>query len=211
MSDAEGKVTSKDTEEVIMEATFRAISKHGYADLRMRDIGEEMEMTRQVIHYYFDGKYDLLSSFLEHIIDQYEGSVDVDEDTDPRTELAVRIDQCLFGPEFDEFGHWDRMKVFHELYSHAQNDEQHREIFNSHYEGMRDSIIAVVEEGMEEGVFRTVDAERMGQLITDVIHAARGRKISLGHDDAPEEARSAIDEFILDSLYVDDERQQHRS
>ncbi len=211
MSDTEGKVTSKDTEEVIMEATFRAISKHGYADLRMRDIGEEMEMTRQVIHYHFDGKYDLLSSFLEYIIDQYEGSVDVDEDADPQTELAIRIDQCLFGPEFDEFGHWDRMKVFHELYSHAQNDEQHRAIFNDHYESMRDSIVEVLEEGMEEGVFRKVDAERMGQLITDVIHAARGRKISLGHDDAPQEIRRAIDEFILNSLYVDDELQQHRT
>ena len=210
MSDADGKVTAKDTEVVIMEATFRAISKHGYADLRMRDIGEEMEMTRQVIHYHFDGKYDLLSSFLEYIIDQYEGSVDIDEDAAPRTELAVRIDQCLFGPEFDEFGHWDRMKVFHELYSHARNDDQHREIFNSHYERMRDSIVEVVEEGMEEGVFRKVDADRMGQLITDVIHAARGRKISLDHDDAPEEARRAIDEFILGSLYVDDDPQRHR-
>ncbi len=206
MSDAEGNVASKDTEEVIMEATFRAISRHGYADLRMRDIGDEMEMTRQVIHYHFDGKYDLLSSFLEYIIDQYEGSVDVDEDADPKTELAVRIDQCLFGPEFDEFSHWDRMKVFHELYSHAQNDDQHREIFNSHYERMRDSIVAVVEKGMEDGVFRTVDAEQMGQLLTDVIHAARGRKISLGHDDAPEDARDAIDDFILDSLYVSDDR-----
>jgi hypothetical protein len=34
-----------------------------------------MEMTRQVIHYHFDGKYDLFSSFLEYVIDQYEGSV----------------------------------------------------------------------------------------------------------------------------------------
>ncbi len=58
---------------------------------------------------------------------------------------------------------------------------------------------------MEQGVFREVDAERMGQLITDVIHAARGRRISLGHDDAPEEARRAIDEFILDSLGVETE------
>lgn len=203
MSDLDAKVTSKDTREVIMEATFRAISKHGYADLRMRDIGNEMEKTRQVIHYYYDGKYDLLSSFLEYVIDQYEGSVEVDEDADPRTELDARIDQCLFGPEFDDFTHWDRMKVYHELFVYAQNDGQHREIFNAHYERIRGSIVEVVEEGIERGVFRDVDAERMGQLITDVIHSARGRRISLGHDDAPEEARRAIDEFILDSLYAD--------
>src|SRR6056297_3223788 len=85
-------VSSKDTKEVIMEATFRALSKHGYKDLRMRDIGEEMDLTRQVIHYHFDGKYDLMSSFLEHIIDQYEGSVVVEGDADPRTELRARVD-----------------------------------------------------------------------------------------------------------------------
>ncbi|MGM0446775.1 MAG: TetR/AcrR family transcriptional regulator [Methanobacteriota archaeon] len=193
-------VSSKDTKEVIMEATFRALSKHGYKDLRMRDIGEEMDLTRQVIHYHFDGKYDLMSSFLEHIIDQYEGSVVVEGGADPRTELRTRVDQCLFGPEFEEFSHWDRMKVYHELYTHAQNDGEHRELFNDHYERIRGSIVEVVEEGIEDDVFRDVDAERMGQLVTDVIHAARGRRISLGHEDAPEEAQEAMDEFIFESL-----------
>ncbi|MFC5277398.1 TetR/AcrR family transcriptional regulator [Halorubrum rubrum] len=197
---AAAAVSSKDTKEVIMEATFRALSKHGYTDLRMRDIGEEMDLTRQVIHYHFDGKYDLMSSFLEHIIDQYEGSVVVEHDADPRTELRARVDQCLFGPEFGAFDHWDRMKVYHELYTQAQNDGEHREVFNDHYDRIRGSIVEVVEEGIEEGVFRDVDAERMGQLVTDVIHAARGRRISLGHEDAPEEARQAIDEFVLESL-----------
>jgi len=39
----------------------------------MRDIGAEMEVTRQVIHYHYDGKYDLMAKFLEYVIDQYEG------------------------------------------------------------------------------------------------------------------------------------------
>ncbi|WP_226007081.1 TetR/AcrR family transcriptional regulator [Natrinema salinisoli] len=202
MSESREKVSSKDTRQVIMEATFRALSKHGYKDLRMRDIGDEMELTRQVIHYHFDGKYDLLSSFLEYVIDQYEGSVEVNEDAEVRTELNARIDQCLFGPEFEDFSHWERMKVYHELYTYAQNDGEHREIFNDHYDRIRGSIVEVVEEGIEEGTFEPVNADRMGQLITDVIHAARGRRISLGHEDAPEEARKAIDEFILDSLYA---------
>ncbi|WP_440991634.1 TetR/AcrR family transcriptional regulator [Haloarchaeobius baliensis] len=205
MSESDEKVSTKDTEEVIMEATFRALSKHGYSELRMRDIGEEMELTRQVIHYHFDGKYDLMASFLEYIIDQYEGSVEVDGDADPRTELDARIDQCLFGPEFEEFSHWDRMKVYHELYTFAQNDETHREIFNDHYGRIRGSIVEVVEEGIEQGTFRDVDSERMGQLITDIIHAARGRRMALGHEEAPEEARQSIDEFVLDSLTLDEE------
>lgn len=201
MSDPEGKVTSKDTREVIMEATFRALSKHGYKDLRMRDIGEEMDLTRQVIHYHFDGKYDLMSSFLEYVIEQYEGSVEVEKNADPRVELEARIDQCLFGPDFEEFTHWDRMKVYHELFAHAQNDERHRELLDEHYEQISRSIIEVVQEGIDAGVFRDVDATLMGEFITDAIHVARERRVSLGHDDAPEDARRAIHEFVLDSLY----------
>ncbi|WP_226021952.1 TetR/AcrR family transcriptional regulator [Halomicrobium salinisoli] len=200
MSESDARVESGDTREQIMEATFRALSEHGYKDLRVRDIGEEMDLSRQVIHYHFDGKYDLLSSFLEYVIDQYEGSVDVDGEADPRAELDARIDQCLFGPEFEEFTHWDRMQVYHELYAHARNDERHRELFDAHYDRIRGSIVTVIEEGIERGAFREVDAELMGQLLTDVIHAARERRIALGHEDAPEEARRAVDAFVLDSL-----------
>jgi len=200
---AEEKVAARDTREIIMEATFRALAKHGYSDLRLRDIGEEMELTRQVIHYHFEGKNDLMASFLEYVAEQYEGSVEVPDDADPRTELDARIDQCLFGPEFEEFTHWDRMKVYHELFAHAQNDEQHREILDAHYEEIKGSIVQVVERGIEAGVFRDVDADLFGQLVTDQIHVARERRISLGHDDAPEQARRAIDEFVLDSLYAD--------
>jgi AcrR family transcriptional regulator len=203
MSEREEKVTSKDTREVIMEATFRALSKHGYSDLRMRDIGEEMELTRQVIHYHYDGKYDLMASFLEYITEQYEGSVEVDETDDPRDELEARIDQCLFGPEFEEFSHWERMKVYHELFAHAQNDERHQEILDEHYDQIKASIVGVVERGVEAGVFRDVDPDLMGEFITDAIHVGRERRISLGHDDAPERARQAIHEYVLDSLYED--------
>jgi AcrR family transcriptional regulator len=54
MSEPEATARSGDTRERIMEATFRAVSKHGYTDLRVRDIGAEMELSRQVIHYHFD-------------------------------------------------------------------------------------------------------------------------------------------------------------
>lgn len=205
MATPDDDIAATDTREAIMEATFRALKRRGYSDLRLRDIGEEMPMTRQVIHYHFDGKRDLMSSFLEHIIDQYEGSVDVGPDADPRTELDARIDQCLFGPDFEEFSHWDRMKIYHELFAHARNDEEHRETFTEHYDRIRGSIVEVIKAGIEQGVFRDVDPVRVGQLVTDMIHVARERRLALGHEDAPEEMRTAIDDFVVDMLCTDDE------
>lgn len=190
-----------DTREAIMEATFRALSKHGYSNLRMRDIGEELDKSRTLIHYHYDGKLDLITEFLEYVIEQYEGSVEITEETDPWTELDRRINQCLFGPEFeDDFGHWERMRVYHDLFSQVQHNDRHREIFDAHYTKIRNSITQAIERGIEEDVFRDVDAEELAQLITDIIHIARERKISLGHDDAPDQTRRAIDEFLLSSL-----------
>ncbi len=200
MSDSSETVSAKDTEEVIMEATFRALSKHGYTDLRMRDIGEEMDLTRQVIHYHFDGKYDLMSSFLEYVIEQYEGSVQVDEETDPRSELDARIDQCLFGPEFEEFTHWDRMKVYHELYTYAQNDGEHRDFRRplrtyprKHRRGRRRRNRAGPVPIGRRRTNGTVDHRRHPRC-PRTADLTRSRR-------RPEETRRAIDEFILDSLH----------
>jgi hypothetical protein len=34
-------------------------------------------MTRQLIYYYYESQHDLTSAFLEYVIEQYEGSVEV--------------------------------------------------------------------------------------------------------------------------------------
>lgn len=183
-----------------MEATFRALSEHGYADLRMRDIGDEFEMTRPVIHYHYNSKHELISSFLEYLIAQYKDDVDADEGEDHWERLRIRIDRCMFGPEIDGFDHWERMTVYHELFSQAQHNDVHRELFNEHYEGMVVGLADAIREGVEDGTFAEVDAMELAQLLTDVIHSARARRISLGQADAPERARVAIDAFVLTSL-----------
>lgn len=200
MSSPDQRSSSEETREAIMDATFRALSNHGYADLRMRDIGEEFEMTRPVIHYHYNSKHELISSFLEYLIAQYKTD-DAIADTDDHWErLEIRIDQCMFGPDIDGFDHWERMKVYHELFSQAQHNEVHRELFNEHYEGMVVGLADVIRDGIEQGAFADVDAMELSQLLTDVIHSARARRISLGQKDAPEQARAAIDTFVLASL-----------
>jgi AcrR family transcriptional regulator len=200
MTSPERRSSSEETREAIMEATFRALSKHGYTDLRMRDIGDEFEMTRPVIHYHYNSKHELIASFLEYLIGQYKDDVAVDDVDDHWERLRIRLDQCMFGPEIDGFDHWERMTVYHELFSQARHNDDHRALFNEHYEGMVVGLADVIREGIEDGTFAAVDAMELSQLLTDVIHSARARRISLGREDAPERARAAIDAFVLPSL-----------
>ncbi|MCH7661289.1 MAG: TetR/AcrR family transcriptional regulator, partial [Euryarchaeota archaeon] len=58
----------------------------------------------------------------------------------------------------------------------------------------------VIQEGINHGVFADVDVMEFSQLLTDIIHSARARRISLGEKDAPEQARAAINTFVLTSL-----------
>lgn len=200
MTRPEQRSSSEETREAIMEATFRALSKHGYTDLRMRDIGDEFEMTRPVIHYHYNSKHELISSFLEYVIAQYKNDVALDGSDDHWERLQIRIDQCMFGPDIAGFDHWERMKVYHELFSQAQHNETHRELFNEHYERMVIGLADVIRDGIEQGTFADVDAMELSQILTDIIHSARARRISLGQKDAPEQARAAIDTFVLPSL-----------
>lgn len=200
MTSSEQRSSSEETRKAIMEATFRALSKHGYTDLRMRDISDEFEMTRPVIHYHYNSKHELISSFLEYIIAQYKNDVAIDDSADQWERLQTRIEQCMFGPDIDGFDHWERMKVYHELFSQAQHNDTHRELFNEHYEQMVIGLADVIQDGIEQGTFADVDAMELSQLLTDIIHSARARRISLGQKEAPEQARIAINTFVLTSL-----------
>ncbi|MCL7417829.1 MAG: TetR/AcrR family transcriptional regulator [Halalkalicoccus sp.] len=94
MSSPDRRASSEETREAIMEATFRALSKHGYADLRMRDIGEEFEMTRPVIHYHYNSKHELISSFLEYVIAQYKDDDTIDAEDHWDTSGSGSISVC---------------------------------------------------------------------------------------------------------------------
>lgn len=59
-----------ETEQRIREAAFRALAEHGYADLSIKDIGEELNQNLSIIYYYyFDSKDDLLLSMLDVFIE----------------------------------------------------------------------------------------------------------------------------------------------
>ncbi|WP_435077165.1 TetR/AcrR family transcriptional regulator [Halococcus sp. AFM35] len=69
--------------------TYRALSKHGYANLTMQAIADEFEKTKAVLHYHYDTKDRLLAAFLGYILDRFMDRSDVADD-DPDARLDVR-------------------------------------------------------------------------------------------------------------------------
>lgn len=190
----------EDTYHALMEATYRALCNHGYTNLRVRDIDEEFEKSRQLINHYYDGKDELISAVLDYLLEEYEARIELPEQADPETRLAAYIDQFLYGPTIEGFDHWELLMAINELRSQAHHNEEHRAMLEERTQWIIDSMSEIIAEGIEQGVFRPVDPERTANTINDIIDGARQRKITFEDEKALDEARRALDEFIFPRL-----------
>jgi AcrR family transcriptional regulator len=189
-----------ETHEAIMRATYRAFCAHGFADLTMRDIAEEFEKSRSLLHYHYETKQELIVALLEYLLEEHPAKAAASEIDDPATRLELFVDRGLFGPEDGAFDFWEFHTALLELRSHGHRDDAYREQLDRNVGFVTDLLAATIREGIEAGRFRDVDPEATALFLHDAIDAARIRKITLGHDDAPRRTREAIETYVLSTL-----------
>lgn len=117
-----------DSREQIMEATFRALCEHGYADLSIQRIADRCDRGKSLIYYHYDDKQDLMLSFLDHLADR----IEEDQRSEPDRSTGERLDTYLdrlFGREEQD---WRFQTALQELRIAGQSDaaiaERFREI-----------------------------------------------------------------------------------
>ena len=172
--------------EEIMDGVYRALRAHGYADLTMQDIADECSKSKSLLHYHYDTKEDLLVAFLEHIITDSAERIEARADDPPTERLVGLLGWFVFGA--DEV---DR-EAFHiallELRTQGPFNDRIREQLVRSDRLLRGTVAEIIEDGIDEGVFRAVDVEETAALIVATIDGARTRQITLGRsDDRPAE------------------------
>ncbi|APX96762.1 TetR/AcrR family transcriptional regulator [Natronorubrum daqingense] len=194
-----------DTEEAIMRATYRALCNHGYANLTMQAIADEFDKTKGVLHYHYDTKQDLLVSFLEYLLSAFQENIAVDG-ADPAERLEALIETLLFGPpERGRFDHWELTTAMLEIRSEAPHNNEFRRQLSRNYETVEATVVAIVEAGIEQGIFRDVDPEQVATLLLASINGARIYQVTLERDDVAEVTRSSLDAILEHWLYCPDE------
>lgn len=199
MTDAKPPSMPRDTYESLVDATVVALVKHGYGDLTVRDIDAEWEKSRQLINYYFDGKDELLSAVLVDVIERAEGNLPDRSADDPLTELHEALDAMLLEPD-EELYFWEFLTAVYEMQSQAHRNPEYRERFNQIAENSVEHLAEIIQRGIDEGAFVDVDAHQTAKVIDDIVTGAHTKKIYLGQDDAPPNAREALDQFIVSRL-----------
>ncbi|QRV15104.1 TetR/AcrR family transcriptional regulator [Haloterrigena salifodinae] len=191
---------SEDTVDDLMEATYRALCKHGYAELTMQDIAAESDKSKGTLHYHFDGKGDLLESFLGFLLDRFEDRLETLAGETPAERLHALFDELL--TEGDNDAAEEFRTAILEIKSQSPYNEAYQEQLTEFDRAMHDRIANFVEAGIEAGQFRDdVDPDETAEFLVTVFHGAQTRAAAV--DQSLEQTRRYVHEYI-DDLRTDD-------
>ena len=180
----------------LMEATHRALCKHGYAELTMQDIAAESDKSKGTLHYHFESKQDLLESFLEYLLDRFEERTETVPGETPADRLHAFVDELLTPSDDDaeEF----RTAIL-EIKAQSPYNEAYRTRLNEFDTILQERIESLVAAGLEAGVFHAaVDPAETADFLVTLFHGAQTRASAV--DRPPERTRQYIHEYIDETL-----------
>jgi len=176
-----------------MHATYLALCEHGYAGLTIQRIGEQFEKSKSLLYHHYDDKDELLLSFLQFMLEEHESSVPESSEASPDACLNALLDVLLPPTLDDEQQGFTAAMV--ELRAQGAHDERYREQYAEHDRALHDHLVSVLEDGIEEGVFRDVDTDRVAEFLSTAINGAMTRRVT-GGDDSVTATREEIDVYL---------------
>ncbi|MBV0926000.1 TetR/AcrR family transcriptional regulator [Halomicroarcula limicola] len=169
-----------DTATEILESTYRALCKHGYADLTVENIADEAERSKASIHYYYDSKENLFIEFLDFLYDRYTAKLPAADGGTPREQLSALLEIVLTEEEAAP-GQEFRTALLEVKAQAPYSDAIQTRLVSLDqvlFERVRDIIAAGVETGeFDAAVEPTVAAE----FLVTVIKGAHTRRVAVDH------------------------------
>lgn len=171
-----------DARKEIMESTYRALCRHGYADLSIQKIAEESEKGKSSIYYHFDGKDELMLEFMDFMMDEIKERFSQLEGYTPERKLDEMIDMVL-GAE-DEM--WEFRKAMIEIQAKSSKDKR----FKSKLRELDQLMVRNFSEVLEE--LGTEKPLQTAETILSCLEGAVTRKVSSGEREEIENLKPNI-------------------
>ncbi|ELZ80526.1 TetR/AcrR family transcriptional regulator (plasmid) [Haloferax larsenii] len=184
----------------IAHAVRQALAKHGYARLTTKKVAAESDKSEAGLYYYYDSKDEMIVAFLETSVDYLARELD-EIAADGHEERLRAVCDLLLVDEDDEAARGVNIAVM-ELLSHAPHNETLREPLLEMERHTLDVIVDILQDGIEEGVFRDVDPEGTAAFLLSATDGYTGFALALGMEGVGDGLRDAISAYI-DSLLVE--------
>ncbi|HEX2976475.1 MAG TPA: TetR/AcrR family transcriptional regulator [Bacteroidales bacterium] len=154
-----GKVTS------IINAAQSLFAVHGFEKVSMNEIAEELQISKAALYYYFPDKESICMAVVEKEKSEFISEISslVSRMDDP--EKILRDLSTLRLTYFRRFVNLSRLRQ--ELYSSLR--PVFRDMLMKFREREKEIIISILENGMNSGVFRIDDPDKVASLYLDVL------------------------------------------
>lgn len=189
---------SKDSKQEIMEATYAALCKHGYADLSIQKIADESDKGKSLIYYHYDDKEDLMLAFLDYMSQKIEHDHRKLEKASPEERLDSWLDMGL-GVKDDE--QWEFHKAFLEVKAQAPQNQNFADKFKQVDSLILDNITGILEELDVE------DPETIADILLSCINGTLMRKVSTGDREGLETLKNSIKGIVTQHIVEGCEKQ----
>jgi AcrR family transcriptional regulator len=170
-----------DTETAFMEATYRALCTHGYADLTMQDIADETDKSKAALHYHFDGKDDLFREFLAYLHEGFVETIADHPDGSPVERLVALVRRVL--DPVDDGADQQFNTAFMEIKAQAPYRDGYQEVLRRFDADLRNEVATLVTEATDAGQYdEETDSEEVAEHVVTYIHGTWTRAAAIGAD-----------------------------
>jgi AcrR family transcriptional regulator len=191
------------SEEEIFRATWEALQEHGFADVSIQRIADETDLGKSTIYHHFEGKDDLLTSFASEFMEAHVDALMLEL---PDGDLLALFDRALDlfvlgeAPDGTTLEHLvgDQINdVYLQLRAHATRDPAYRSAIADADRIGRERMIALVELGKEEGLFREeVDPERVAATLYTFVETSLLVRCTSDDTDWLRHVRASADDYV---------------
>ncbi|WP_222918276.1 TetR/AcrR family transcriptional regulator [Natrinema sp. SYSU A 869] len=189
-----------DTREKILAATYRSLSEHGYADLTMQTIGDELEQSPSLVYHHYENKDALVLACLEFLLEHFEDELGQGTIEEPRERLE-EILEWWFATDVDDEWHAFVTTVL-ELRAQAVHDPDYRAHFTRSDRVFKRSLAALLRAGIESGTFRECEPERVAEILQTTLNGTVLRRSSTDDDEWLSAVHGELQEYLRTRVYA---------
>ncbi|MBP9706130.1 MAG: TetR/AcrR family transcriptional regulator [Oligoflexales bacterium] len=151
----------------IVQATVECIAKFGYHNFSMQDVATLAGVSKGIIHYYFLNKDDLLKSVLSRVAGDIEKVMlkEMEKTHTPLEKLKIFIEVSLNIVRNTK----EYYQVNMDFWTQINQNSEIRSVIAKHYEKFRETVKIILQEGIEDGSFKSCDPQYYSSVVIAII------------------------------------------
>ncbi len=140
----------------ILDAAMAVFARSGFHEARMDDIAQESGLSKGTLYWYFKSKEEIITAISQRLfttdIEQVESLLKAEGTVSERLQQLIR-DRVRGLQEMS-----DMVAILFEFYAAALHQDGVRQFIKAYFQNFHELLVALIQQGIERGEFRPVDA-----------------------------------------------------